>query len=195
MATFGKERFNKAYQQYVGQNASKRLHDNSIEMFNILNDNIDIKEKHIFEIGSGGCRNLYYIWKNIKNVRLSASDLFRNESMAQTHDSIKGIVKFYEGDSEDIVNTIDFSDVDVVLFSDHLMHLQYEKADAILKKLNNDIKPEYIYMRELKKEFETPNHPRLYHDYAQLETNYDLVAVETSKQDSKFFIHLYKLRG
>ena len=49
----------------------------------------------------------------------------------------------------------------------NLMHLQYEKADKILKSLLKKWKPEYLLMRERRKEFETPLHPRLFHNYDQ----------------------------
>ena len=60
------------------------------------------------------------------------------------------------------------------MISDHLMHLQYKKADIILKEIVGRILPKYILLREIKKEFEAPNHPRLYHDYDQLNLSIQL---------------------
>ena len=72
------------------------------------------------------------------------------------------------------------------------MHLQYDKADAILKKILSDWKPKYIMLRELKKEFETPKHPRLYHDYHQLIGEYEMVEETSSNGDTNYFIWLLK---
>lgn len=192
MAKFGKDRFPSSYQKYVGMKGKQILHKNSKELCLILNTLVNLNNKHIFEIGSAGCRNLYYIWKENNNIKISASDLFKESSLEYTHPDIKNIVNFYEGDSEDIVKEIDFSNVDIILFSDHLMHLEYEKANNILKEISNNIKPEYILIREIKKEFEDVNHPRLYHNYDQLDINYDIIYDGESEQNNNYFIKLYK---
>ena len=50
-----------------------------------------------------------------------------------------------------------------------------------------------IYFDErAKKEFETPLHPRLFHDYEQLKTKYNLVFEKNSDQDDAYFIWLLK---
>ena len=56
----------------------------------------------------------------------------------------------------------------------------------------SDWNPNYIMLRELKKDFETPNHPRLFHDYNQFLTNYDMIEETSSKQDNAYFIWLLK---
>ena len=84
--------------------------------------------------------------------------------------------------------------IDLILVSDHLMHLQYEKADKILKSLLKKWKPKYILMRELRKEFETPSHPRLFHNYDQLKTKYNVMFNKLSNQDDAYFIWLLKLK-
>ena len=77
-------------------------------------------------------------------------------------DEIKNVVTFYEGDSQEIIDNNILNDLDLFLVSDHFMHLQYDKADYIIKKIMSDWNPNYIMLRELKKDFETPNHPRLF---------------------------------
>jgi len=47
-------------------------------------------------------------------------------------------------------------------------------------------------LREVKKEFESPDHPRLFHDYNQLLTDYDLVYETTSVNAKEYFIWLLK---
>jgi hypothetical protein len=72
------------------------------------------------------------------------------------------------------------------------MHLQYDKADYIIKKILESWTPKYIMLRELKKEFETPNHPRLFHNYDQFLTKYELINNTSSKQTDSYFIWLLK---
>jgi len=193
MAKFGKERFPANYQTAVGMSARQLLHENSIELVDILKQqNIMQNLKSVFELGSGPARNLYYIWLANKSLNLNCSDLFKDASYENMHTDIKDKVNFFEGDSQDIIDTIDIDKLDLFLVSDHFMHLQYEKADYIIKKLIGNWKPNFIMIRELKKEFETPEHPRLYHNYDQILQTYDLLYETSSKQDSAYFIWLLK---
>ena len=201
MAKFGKDRFPQNYQMHVGQySKNQNLHANSIELANILVDyKVINSQSKIFEMGAGGCRNLYYIYKtleNIKdnNVKLYANDLWKDSSFENMHDDVKEVITFFEGDSEDIVNNNKVEDLDLFLVSDHFMHLQYEKADNIIKKVILDWKPKNIILRELKKEFETPEHPRLFHNYNQFLEKYDLIYETSSEQDKAYFIWLLKLK-
>ena len=105
---------------------------------------------------------------------------------------VKKVVTFYEGDSEDIANQNPVKNLGLLLVSDHFMHLQYEKADHIIKTIIKDWKPKYIMLRELKKQWETPNHPRLFHNYDQFLESYDMLSNTSSKQDDAYFIWLLK---
>lgn len=193
MAKFGKERFPANYQSAVGMSARQLLHENSIELVDILKQqNIMQELQSVFELGSGPARNLYYMWLSNKSLNLNCSDLFKAASYENMHSDIKDIVNFFEGDSQDIIDTINIDKLDLFLVSDHFMHLQYEKADYIIKKLISKWQPNFIMIRELKKEFETPEHPRLYHNYDQMLQTYDLLYETTSKQDSAYFIWLLK---
>jgi hypothetical protein len=72
------------------------------------------------------------------------------------------------------------------------MHLQYDKADHIIKTIIEKWNPPYIMIRELKKEFETPDHPRLFHNYDQFLTSYDIISNTDSEQTDAYFIWLLK---
>lgn len=200
MSQFGKQRFPEGYQNSVGMKAAARLHDNSVELVEILTKNELLRlDSKIFELGSGPARNLYYIYKTLQennydtsNLELSCSDLWKDASLRSMNEDIKKIINFIEGDSEDIINNNIILNLDIFLVSDHFMHLQYDKADYIIKKIMSDWKPKYIMLRELKKEFETPNHPRLFHNYNQFLTGYDMIEENTSKQDNAYFIWLLK---
>jgi hypothetical protein len=193
MAKFGKERFPSRYQNAVGMGARPILHENSKELVSILiNNNLLNPGTKVFELGSGPARNLYYMYERQNELNLNASDLFREAALNSMHPAIKDKINFIEGDSEDIINNNIIPDLDIFLVSDHFMHLQYDKANNILKKILSDWSPSYIMLRELKKEFETPEHPRLYHNYNQLLEKYDKIYETSSKQDKNYFIWLLK---
>ena len=189
MAKFGKERFPYDYQNAVGMNASLTLHENSKELVKLLKQhNILNSNSKIFELGSGPGRNLHYINEEFKTNNIYCSDLFAEASKNNMSESIKNIITFYEGDSEDIINNNIIKDLDLFLVSDHFMHLQYEKADYIIKMILKTWNPKYIMLRELKKEFETPEHPRLFHNYDQFLQKYNLILETTSNQTDAYFI-------
>jgi len=193
MALFGKQRFPESYQRAVGMGASEVLHKNSRELVNILKKHSILNnQSSVFELGSGPARNLYYIYKEFDNNNLFCSDLFRDASLNSMSSEIKDIVTFFEGDSQDIIDTVVIPNLDLFLVSDHLMHLQYDKADHIIKTIIEKWKPPYIMIRELKKEFETPEHPRLFHNYDQFLTSYDMISNTESEQTNAYFIWLLK---
>jgi len=193
MALFGKQRFPESYQRAVGMGASEVLHKNSRELVNILKKhNVLNSESSVFELGSGPARNLYYIYKEFGIDNLFCSDLFRDASLNSMSNEIKDIVTFFEGDSQDVIDNTIIPNLDLFLVSDHLMHLQYEKADHIIKTIIEKWNPPYIMIRELKKEFETPDHPRLFHNYDQFLTSYDMISNTSSEQTDAYFIWLLK---
>lgn len=195
MAKFGKDRFPADYQRHVGINASEMLQKNSIELVDILKKhNVLYDNINVFEMGAAGCRNLYYIWKENNSINLYANDLFRDASFEQMHDDIKLIVNFYEGDSEEVFSASKVDNLHLLLVSDHFMHLQREKFDSISKNILNLWKPKYIMLREVKREFEKPEHPKLYHNYDVFLQDYFLVEDTESKNvsDNSYFIWLLK---
>jgi len=193
MALFGKQRFPESYQRAVGMGASEVLHKNSRELVNILKKHSILNnQSSVFELGSGPARNLYYIYKEFGINNLFCSDLFRDASLNSMSTEIKDIVTFFEGDSQDIIDNTIIPNLDLFLVSDHLMHLQYDKADHIIKTIIEKWNPPYIMIRELKKEFETPDHPRLFHNYDQFLTSYDIISNTDSEQTDAYFIWLLK---
>ena len=193
-AVFGLKRFKpSSYQSFVGMNANLMLHKNSVELRDILKKNIDFKKiNHIYEMGSGPCRNLFYIYDHFPNKKYSCNDLSKQESFKEMNPLIKDIINFHEGDSESVITQI--KDVDLFVCSDHLMHLQYEKAENILNYINDSLKPKFIILREIMKEFETPLHPRLFHNYDKLEENYNVIHSSISENSKEYFIKIYQLK-
>lgn len=190
MAKFDKERFRPAYQKAVGMSASKKLHNNSKELVNILEENSVVFDS-IFELGSGPGRNLHYILEKFPDAKYYCSDLYEGSSKDNMSNKLKDVVNFIEGDSGDIIKT-PIENLSLFLSSDHLMHLDYEKADFIIDEINSSWKPKYILLRELTKEFETPEHPRLFHNYEKFLNFYDKVFEKFSNEDNAYFIWLLK---
>jgi len=189
MARFDKQRFKPEYQKLVGWNAKEFLHENSKELVQILIDNNVDVTGNVFELGAGPGRNLHYIKEHFADCTIYGSDQYRD--LNQSSKLVRDTVTFYEGDSLDIIQE-PIKDIQLFVVSDHLMHLDYEKGDKVIKAIQWNWKPEYILLREVKKEFETPEHPRLYHQYHQLFTHYDKVYETTSKQSHPYFIWLLK---
>jgi len=189
---FGKQRFPEQYQNRVGINAREILHKNSMELVRILKEkNILKDDMKIFEMGAGGGRNLFYIWNENNSVSLSCNDLFRHASFDNMHPSIKDKVNFIEGDSEEVTKN-HAHPVDLFLVSDHFMHLQYEKAENIITNILELWNPKFLMIREVKKEFESPKHPKLFHNYSRFLQKYELLHESTSDNDDSYFIWILK---
>lgn len=200
MARTGREAFDRSYQNRVGQFSRQLLHDNSKELTQILKEQNLIQDNlHYFEIGSGGARNLWYIWKENNSIKLSCNDFWEKESKENMHVDIRENINFYEGDTEDVLSKLPTDiNIDVLLSSDHLMHIPRVKGENILTLLLDKVQPKYIVLRERKKEFETPeeiaqSYPRNYHNYERLEEKYDLI-FETTSHVTEFFIKIYKTK-
>lgn len=197
MAIVGKDAFGPNYQNRVGYKARKILHDNSIELVEVLNEHDLIQPGyHYFEIGAGGGRNLWYLFQQNKNVKLSCNDLWKEASLSNMHPDIKKITNFYEGDTEEVLLEYSGEDIDVLISSDHLMHLLREKGANILNTIVNRIRPLYVVLREVKEENQTPEEKakhfvKNYQDYAILNSGYDLIHEQTSHVED-FFIRIYK---
>ena len=202
----GRKAFDRKYQDRVGQFARKELHDNTIELVKKLEENDLLKDSyHYFEIGAGGARNLYYIWNKNNNIKISCNDFWEEESKHNMHPDIKDIINFYEGDTEVILENFPKDlNVDVLLSSDHFMHLPINKAEGIISSILNIVKPKYIVLRERKKQFQNPEaitfngqlyksvtYPRYYHNYERFETKYDLIN-EYDCDIKEYFIRIYK---
>ena len=188
---FGEKRFLPKYQNKVGWFAKKKLHENSKELLSIIQKFCELDNKSkVFELGGAGARNLHYIHEHFGTDKIFCSDLYRKNSLKNMSDKMKKICVFFEGDSEDVINNNLIKDIDLFLVVDHFMHLQYKKTDYIIKKLISNWRPRYVMLREIKEEYEDIKHPRLFHDYNQFLSDYNLLKETISKQDEQYFIWL-----
>tara|TARA_Y100001938_G_C8074270_1_gene425014 strand:- start:546 stop:1166 length:621 start_codon:yes stop_codon:yes gene_type:complete len=202
-----KNRFGRGYQDRVGQFPKHEfLTTNSIELAKFLNDNKIISDgMNIFEIGAGGCRNLKFIHDLNSNVNLFANDLYEDASRKNMHESIKEKVNFTEMDTlsmfeQDENLILDDNKIDLLLSSDHLMHVDKKSVISILEYICTKWKPTYIVLRELINESgEEINRtwPRVYHDYEKgLSNHYDLISEgECSNRPDWYKLLLYKVKS
>ena len=145
-------------------------------------------------------RNLKYIndyatEKGIE-INLSSNDLHRKESLAGTHESIRDKINFWEADTLSFMVANGKSlDVDLLISSDHLMHVEKTSVITILDIIRDDINPKYILLREIKQEFENLSHPRYFHNYDIFLTKYK-VKYETSGSNNIngkcYFVRIYQ---
>ena len=209
MVSFGKDRFPPGYQYGVGWKGMDRLHDSSKRMIEIFKqyDIISKDDLTVCEIGSGPGRNFQYIYNENQTTKFYSNDLWEETTNYLMGDMKtlyeNGNFEFTAMDTEDYVNSRDLK-VDIFISLAHFMHLQYDKAENIIKRVRDVWQPTYIYISEINKNGEDVNHPKLYHDYTLFDEKYDiihsedlqiprLVAGEWRKKVS--LIRLYKLKG
>lgn len=106
----------------------KILNENSRELVDFISSQRLFNEeglKKIHEIGCGSGRNLKYLKSTFPYLRISGNDLDRQSCFDSMDDSIKSIIEFSEIDTyEFLKNKVkEMNQVDVLLASDHLMHL------------------------------------------------------------------------
>ncbi len=162
-----KEKFGPEYQNLVGMNSPTDLHRNSLELVDVLLEKNILKNNiKVFEIGAAGCRNLKYINDYNPNIELFANDLHKEASMKNCHEFIKDKVNFYEKDTLSLFKDMDIK-VDLLIASDHLMHIDTESVNIIVNLINTKWKPHYVLLREVKSSGHKPNRtfPRLHHNF------------------------------
>lgn len=186
-----KEFFDEGYQKKVGKNSPLYLHENSIELVKIL-DNFGVitNNMHIFEIGSGGGRNLKYINDFNSTIKLSANDLHKNASFEEMDEKIKEKINFYEIDTLSLVNTSIPEKIDLLIASDHLMHIETEDVKVIMNVITEKWQPTYILLREIHPEGENLERrlPRVCHNF-NFGNNYVTLAKINCSQ-SLYYIQL-----
>ena len=145
----------------------------------------------VFEIGAAGCRNLKYVLDENETIKLGANDLFKESSFRNMDEKVKEKIDFYECDTLDLFKTYQIHP-DLLISSDHLMHVEKKSVEIILDKIRKEWKPKYILLREIKLQYENLEHPRLFHPYFILSNQYKVIHKQTSKQTKEYFIKLYK---
>ena len=139
-----KNDFTPEYQNGVGHFGDQNLHKNSLELIKIINKSKIIFNENTFkvlEIGAAGCRNLKYIQDEYNNIQFFANDLHKNASFKNMHDNIKNVINFYEEPTQTFIKKWDKNDFNLIIDSDHLVHINYTDSNKILTHINNIIQP------------------------------------------------------
>ena len=116
-------------EQYQDKIANRKiLHQNSVELVNFINaKKIMPLISSIHEIGCGSGRNLGYMQRkiNLNGIFLSGNDLSRESCFSYMDNDLKKLITFYEQDTLSFLkNEVkNKKQVDLLLSSDHLMHL------------------------------------------------------------------------
>jgi len=190
------KKFKKSYQNGVGFFCKKKLHKNSLELLEVINQYRVIdnnKNYNILEIGGGGCRNLKYIQDIYPKINFYANDLHK-ESIGNMHKNIKRVIHFYDEPTQIFIKKIK-EKFDLIIDSDHLVHVNYNDNINILNHINNVMKPKYFLIRSIT--IDNPNRriPYHKHDFNKYLTNFEEIYYKLSVSDKNWYIKLFKLKN
>lgn len=191
---YWKDRNIKNYQKKISSNDF--LLRNSVELVNILkNLNLVNKDWTYLEIGCGSGRNLDFLLKENNEInKVYGNDLIKDECFKYMSDNVKEHINFSEKDSLSFLEE-NFLEVDLLIASDHLMHIDKDSVQEILRILSTEWKPKYICLRETLAERLTTKPFKYIHNFDILNNNYDVVYNQNSVEDSTYYIKIYKLRN
>jgi len=81
-------------------------------------------------------------------------------------ETVKRKINFMEIDTVALVEKFNITDIDVLISSDHLMHIDYDSAKIVINKIRDKWTPYFILIKETNQGFERHNVlPKLYHNY------------------------------
>ena len=138
--------------QYQYKMANRNiLHENSKELISFIQKSGIISfVSTIHEIGCGSGRNLSYILKIFQNkLSLSGNDLSQESCFGYMDDELKKIIIFFEQDTLKFLQkrVRNEEHVDLLLSSDHMMHLGRDIIGDVYKLVAQYAK-KYILLRE-----------------------------------------------
>lgn len=193
--------FHEKYQDRVGwfvEGINKdMLHNNSKELLKVLKENnilVNKKNFKLLEIGAGGCRNLKYILDEYPKIKFYANDLHQAASFKNMHESIREVIHFYEGKTQDIIKEFSSNSINLLIDSDHLVHINYTDTNKILDYINNTMKPNYFLVRSIT--IDDPMKkgcPYHKHNFNKKLTNYKEIFYKLSDNCKRWYIKIFKL--
>ena len=189
-----RDRYTPKYLDGFGANAEGWICDRSKEIASILNERgFLVPGGKVFEIGGGGGLNLQHIRAICPDMQFTMNDLYRDASLAVMDPGLRDVVEFIELDTLALVRTQSHTDIDVFLSIDHLMHLDRDTADEVIRAIECTWRPKVALFRECKKHMEntTRSYPRIYHNVRL--KGYDLVFDgESSINKGSFYIRIFR---
>ena len=171
----------RGYQKLIAE--KKFLHENSVFLVQLLRDKGVLEEiNYAFEMGCGCARNLAYLYKarpdveigGDKGIVIGGNDLSSAQCFKYMDEAIKEKIIFFEKDSKLMV---DDENIELHLFMsiDHLMHLDVETVEHIMRAVQNSWEPKYILLRNSITDRLKKRRFVYLHDFSYLEETYDLI--------------------
>jgi cyclopropane fatty-acyl-phospholipid synthase-like methyltransferase len=183
-----KQNINKEYQKHIA--TAEPLKRNSVELVEILAKyDILFNGMKIFEIGCGCGRNLAYINKEGYDIEYFGNDLIKEECFKYMDEDLKGKINFIEEETAILFSKI--YNVDLFISSDHFMHLIPQSVPDILEKLKREWSPKHILLRETTVGNKKGKR-KWVHDYSVLESDYDYMYRQTSRENDDYIISLLR---
>lgn len=166
------------------------LHDVSIELLCLI---YSLDFSKLLELGTGCGRNVYYFNKFIPDREYLGNDLNKEKCFKFMKDDIKEKITFIEKDTLNFI--LDNKDLkpDLILDSDHLMHLHPDSVCQVLEKICTEWRPKYFITRysSLERKNKMPYIWR--HDYSIFNSYYSKKTI-ISKVKNNYVIDVYTRR-
>ncbi len=181
------------------------LHENSRTLTSFLGQHgLPEPGSTVFELGCGSGRNLHYLL-GVEDLKLVGNDLCRSECLKHMEPQVKQRVRFIEQDTLSLLQGDPFQ-VDLLLASDHFMHLPPESLQTCLNLLVDRWSPSFICLRECLTARLKPRKklqaPRWVHDYSPLDRAFRVIAeqgvADPRRRDSAethYTLTLFRHRG
>ncbi len=180
------------YQRKISRR--KLLHNNSVELIKVLEGLNIIKDGiSVFELGCGCGRNLSYIYNANNSIDIMGNDLVKEECFRYMDNIVKDNIIFFEKDTETLLNDECFN-VDLLITSDHFMHVHPDSMDSIIDNILNKWKPKIILLREPIR-LVVKTFPKFMHDYSKLDEKYKMIYNKISDSHKDYKISVFCIRG
>ena len=178
------------YQKAIAERAA--LHKNSRNLIAFMQDyGVLSSGMSIFEIGCGTGRNLMYVLEAQPDASVAGNDLVKEACFRRMDKHLASVIDFYELDTVSLFR--DFViDVDLLISSDHMMHLDPDSAKKVMVALCESWRPKRIVLRECTKDrFTKDRAARHAHSYSRLKKAYKITARRRSTRHKSYMLYSF----
>jgi SAM-dependent methyltransferase len=182
----------KRYQAVISRKG--KLHRNSVELVRILSEHDVLSDGcRVFEIGCGQGRNLKYFLDANPEIKVAGNDLIRQQCFRYMDADLKDKIDFHEIDTLSLARG-ELVKADLLLMSDHMMHLDPASAKEVLDVINEKWKPAWVMLREGLEERRRKPIKHI-HNYDIFDSNYDKLYESVNDPVDGYLIRLYKRKA
>lgn len=183
------------YQNHI--QTSERLHENSIELVEFLEENVGewlANFRSIHEVGCGSGRNLSYLFNRWPHLNLTGNDLDASAVFEASGEEGRKAFTLVEEDSLTFLRRCASSGkgYSAIMVSDHLMHLSRLIIDEVYQRIS-ECADEYIFLREpygkvtrLQKSFSEERFVWAADEFEEVFADFDLITWKSCHNQSKF---------